>query len=90
MENYYGIAAIAGICVVVLLMGMMKQKAGKISTFIIRSIVGTVGIYAVNAMLESLGISVAAGINPVNVLTIGILGIGGFGLVYGILFYKFL
>lgn len=90
MENYFGIAAIAGICVVVLLMGMMKQKAGWISAFILRCAVGMVGICVVNALLERLGISVAVGINPVNVLTIGTLGIGGFGLVYGILFYKLL
>ena len=89
MENYYGIAAIAGICVVVLLMGTMKQKTAGISKFILRSIAGTAGICIVNAILESL-ISVAAGINPVNVLTIGMLGIGGFGLVYGILLYRFL
>lgn len=90
MENYYGIAAIAGICVIVLLMGTMKQKTAGISKFILRSIAGVAGICMVNAILESLGISVAAGINPVNVLTIGTLGIGGFGLVYGILFYRFL
>ena len=90
MENYYGITAIAGICVVVLLMGMMKQKAGWISAFILRCAAGTVGICVVNSLLESLGISVAAGVNPVNVLTIGTLGIGGFGLVYGILFYSLL
>ncbi len=70
MENYYGIAAIAGICALVLLMGMMKQKSGWISVFILRCVGGTVGICAVNAMLESLGISVAAGINPVNILFI--------------------
>lgn len=90
MERYYGIAAIAGICVVVLLMGLMKQKAAAIPTFVLRGIAGAAGICIVNALLEYLGIPVAAGVNPVNVLTIGILGIGGFGLVYAILFYKFL
>ncbi len=90
MENYYGIAAIAGICALVLLMGMMKQKTGWMSVFILRCVGGTVGICAVNAILENLGISVAAGINPVNILTIGTLGISGFGLVYGILFYQLL
>lgn len=90
MEIYYGIAAIAGICIVVLLMGTMKQKEGWISTFILRCAAGTVGICIVNALLESMGISVAAGINPVNVLTIGTLGISGLGLVYGVLFYQFL
>ncbi len=90
MEIYYGIASIVGICVLVLLMGMMKQKSGWISVFILRCAGGAVGICAVNAALESLGVSVAAGINPVNILTIGTLGISGFGLVYAILFYQFL
>ena len=90
MENYYGIAAIAGICALVLLMGMMKQKTGWISVFILRCVGGTVGICAVNAILESLGISVAAGINPVNILTIGTLGISGLALIYAILFYRLL
>lgn len=90
MEIYYGIGAIAGICILVLLMGSMKQKGGWVSAFILRSVAGVVGICIVNTLLGSLGISVAAGINPVNVLTIGTLGISGFGLVYAILFYQFL
>ncbi len=90
MEIYYGIAAIAGICILVLLMGTMKQKEGWMTTFILRAVAGVVGICIVNTLLDSMGISVAAGINPVNILTIGTLGISGFGLVYGILFYQLL
>ena len=38
----------------------------------------------------SQGIAISVGLNPVSLLTIGILGIGGFALLYGILACKFL
>ena len=45
METYYGAAAIAGICVLVVLMGMMKQKgAGLIAAFALRCFAGAIGI----------------------------------------------
>ena len=90
MDQYYGIAAIVGICALVLFMGMMKQKMEGVFTFVLHSVAGTVGICMVNSLLASQGITLAAGINPVNVLTIGTLGICGFALVYGILLYQLL
>ena len=90
MELYYGMGAIIGVCLLVLLMGMVKQKSGRIAVFILRSAGGAVGICVVNSILESQGIAVAAGINPVSILTIGTLGISGLALIYGILFYRFL
>lgn len=90
MEMYYGIGAIAGICVLVLLMGTMKKKTQWMLTFVLRSAAGTVGICTVNSLLKAQGVAVAAGINPMSVLTIGILGICGFALVYGILLYQLL
>lgn len=90
MEKYYGIAAIAGICVLVLFMGMMKQKARVVSVFVLRSFVGAAAICGMNEILKSQGIPVAAGVNPVSILTIGSLGISGFALIYGILFYRLL
>ena len=90
MELYYGGAAIAGVCVLALLIGTMKQKAGWISAFVLRAFAGCVGICMVNDILASQGIAVAAGINPVSILTVGSLGISGFALIYGILLYRFL
>ncbi|MEY8235428.1 pro-sigmaK processing inhibitor BofA family protein [Lachnospiraceae bacterium 66-29] len=90
MELYYGMGAIIGVCLLVLLMGTIKQKSAKIAVFIFRSAGGAVGICVINSILESQGIAVAAGINPVSILTIGTLGISGFALIYGILFYRFL
>lgn len=90
MEQEYGMIAIAGICLVVLLMGMMKKKAKVVGVFLSRAAVGVVGISVVNQMLETQGIAIAVGINPVSALTIGILGISGFALLYGIMLYKIL
>lgn len=90
MEQEYGMIAIAGICLVVLLMGMMKKKAKVVAVFLSRAAVGVVGISVVNQMLETQGIAIAVGINPVSALTIGTLGISGFALLYGIMLYKIL
>lgn len=90
MEMYYGIGAIAGICVLVLLMGAVKQKTEWLFVFLLRTVAGTVGICTVNSLLRAQGLAVAAGINPASILTIGILGICGFALVYGIILYQLL
>lgn len=90
MEQEYGVMAIAGICLVVLFMGVMKKKAKVAAVFLSRAAVGAVGISVVNQMLETQGIAVAVGINPVSALTIGTLGISGFALLYGIMFYQIL
>lgn len=53
-------------------------------------IVGCVGIILLNDFLQQKGIPVAAGLNPLNILTVTSLGGGGFALIYGILFYRLL
>lgn len=90
MEKYYGVAMIAVICVLILFIGAMKQKAEILTTFVLRAFAGAVGIYAVNGMLKSQGLEVVPGVNPVTVLTVGTLGISGFALIYAILFYRLL
>lgn len=90
MEKYYGIGAILGICLFILFIGIMKQKAKVAAAFFSRGIVGTAAILGANAVLKSQGIAVAVGVNPLSVLTVASLGISGFVLLYGILFYRFL
>ena len=51
---------------------------------------GGIGIIYANDFLASQEIAISVGLNPVSLLTIGILGIGGFALLYGILACKFL
>ncbi len=57
---------------------------------VLRSILGVIAIYFINAALESAGISLGVGINGATVLTSGILGIPGLAALYGIGLYKFL
>lgn len=55
-----------------------------ILNFSLRVVMGVIGIYTCNTLLGSLGVAIYAGINLVNLLTIGILGISGFGLVFAV------
>ena len=87
MEKYYGVAMIAVICVLILFIGAMKQKAEILTTFVLRAFAGAVGIYAVNGMLKSQGLEVVPGVNPVTGLTVGTLGISGFALIYAIPYF---
>lgn len=64
--------------------------AEKILTILMRIICGTIAIYFINLMLGGLGIASVVGINPVTVLTSGILGIPGLALLYGFGAYYFL
>lgn len=58
--------------------------------FILRSILGVIAIYFINAALAERGISLGVGINIYTVLTSGILGFPGVAALYGIGLYKFL
>ena len=62
----------------------------KVINLVMRSILGTIAIYFVNAALEKAGISLGVGINAVTVLTSGILGFPGIAVLYGIHFFKIL
>lgn len=55
-----------------------------ILNFLLRMVMGVIGIYTVNTLFGSLGVAIYAGINLVNLLTIGLLGISGFGLVFAV------
>lgn len=90
MDLKYGIIAVAGICALVLVIGILRQKAEFLLNFFVRMVVGLVGVFVVNAILAQKGIDLAVGINAVSALTLGSLGFGGFALLYGILFLSLL
>lgn len=79
-----------GICALALFIGMLKRRAAFLLNIIVRVVVGCVGMIFFNDFLQKQGIPVAAGLNMLNLLTIGSLGSGGFALIYGILFYSLL
>lgn len=87
MEKQTGIIIIFSICVLVLLIGMMKQKAKLLASFLGRMVAGGFAIYLTNQALLAAGSSLAVGMNPANLLTVGLLGIGGYGLLYGVVVY---
>ena len=53
-----------------------------ILNFLLRVVFGAIAIYGCNSLLSaSLGLGLHIGLNLINLLTIGTLGISGFGLV---------
>lgn len=89
-DNTMGMAALVVICAVVLLMGVVKSKLEWLLNVLMRSILGTIVIYFVNGALAWAGISLNVGINPVTVLTSGILGFPGLVAIYGVGIYNIL
>lgn len=85
-----GMIALVAVCAAVLLMGVMKRKMEWLLNFFMRSILGTIAIYFVNGALSGAGITLGVGINPVTVLTSGILGFPGLVAIYGVGFYNYL
>lgn len=90
MEQYIGGIVIVVACVFVLLIGAFRRKKEWIINFVFRTVTGTVAIFFVNGFLVSQGIGIAIGINPITVLTSGILGFPGLIMLYGINLYKWL
>ena len=90
MGNAGGVLAILGVCLIVLMIGAMGRKVEWLVNFILRAVMGTVGIYCINYVLAMKQISVAVGINPFTILTSGILGFPGIAVLYGIHFFKIL
>ena len=90
MERFGGMAAIIFVCIIVLAIGAFGRKIEWIVNFTLRAVMGTVGIYFVNYFLLTQNIGISVGINPMTVLTSGILGFPGLIVLYGINFFKIL
>ena len=78
------------VCAVILLFVALRKKSELLMNFVLRGILGTLGIYYVNNFLALQGISCEVGINPCTVLASAGLGFPGLVLLYGISFYNFL
>ena len=90
MEKISSMAAILVVCTLVLVLGAFGRKIEWIINFVLRAVLGTIGIYFLNNFLIASNISAAVGINPMTVLTSGILGFPGLVVLYGINFFKIL
>ncbi len=91
MEQFNsGTIVIIAACAVVLIVGAVKRKTEWMLNVLMRGILGTIAIYFINDALLGFGIPVEIGINPVTVLTSGILGFPGLVALYGIGIYRIL
>ncbi len=90
MEKAGGMLAILAVCLIVLAIGAMGRKVEWLVNFVLRAVMGTVGIYCLNYILATRQIAVAVGINPLTILTSGALGFPGLAVLYGIHFFKIL
>ena len=90
MDTTTGALAIVGVCGIVLLIVLSRQRTAMVLHFLARSMFGIVGIYMINMLFAKMGMEIGVGINPISILTVGSLGTGGLGLLYGILLYNLL
>lgn len=90
MEKTNGMIIILIMCVLVLFIVLFGKKIEWLINFVLRAVMGTIGIYFINYFLISQEISSGIGINPVTVLTSGFLGFPGLLVLYGINFFKLL
>lgn len=88
MDNRIGILMIVGVCAGALLIGAMRKRAEWLLNFVLRAVLGTLVIFLVNSGMQKLGMDSAVGLNPITVLTTGLLGFPGLAVLYGIHFYK--
>lgn len=81
---------IVGACLLVLAIVLFKNKIEIVLNFVLRAVLGMIGLYLLNFFLTYQGISAMVGVNPITVSTVGVLGVSGFALLYGISFYNML
>ena len=90
MDTTYGIGVSIGVCLLILLIGILKKKAEILLNFAARMVVCFICVYFLNSFFTSRGLDVSIGINPLSALTFGSLGFCGVAALYGILFLQLL
>ena len=90
MRDQTKVLLVIGMCGVLLLIGLLRERAEWLLNIVMRSILGTIAMYFANYFLAAIGISSGVGINAVTVLTSGILGFPGVVALYAIGIYKML
>ena len=90
IDTQIGIYAVVGMCVLVLLLGMLKKRAHFLLNFMVRAVVCLILAYFLNSFLAARGMEVHVGMNAISVLTCGSLGIFGLAGLYGVLFLQLL
>lgn len=76
--------------VILLIACAVKGNMEELLTFLMRGLLGAVGIHFANGILAGLGITLGVGVNIINLLTIAFLGMPGFLGLYILGFYRFM
>lgn len=82
----------AGICAVIFIFSLIRNKKEACMNFILRAILGILGIYFINKLFYHYGIMadekiLRAGINIYTITISGILGIPGIALIYLMIYF---
>ena len=75
------------VCVIFIAISLIRNKPEMIVNAMLRTFIGTAGIYLLDFVLKSNGIQVHVGINAATVLTNSFLGLPGFVMLYGLAAY---
>ncbi len=75
------------ICLGLIFYGIIKHRFDFLVNFGLRIFAGLLGIYLMNTLLESFALSLGVGLNGITALSVGLLGIPGFLLIYGVAIY---
>jgi inhibitor of the pro-sigma K processing machinery len=78
------------ICVALILFGIIKHRFDLLVNFGLRIFGGLLGIYILNYVLIRFDLAFGVGTNALTTLVIGLLGLPGFLLVYGVAAYFYL
>lgn len=81
------LAVIIVICIIFIGICIIRRRPDLIVDFLLRSCVGTAGIYLLDFVLRLGGYQISVGINAFTILSNGLLGLPGFILLYGLAFY---
>ena len=83
MEKYV-LVLLFVLCAALFAFSMWKKKIEIFINFILRLFAGAVGIYLINAIFGLINIQSTVGLNGVNMLVVGTLGLPGFVLLYSV------
>jgi len=88
MDIGKGTIIILAMCVVVLGIGFIRKRMEVVLNFFLHAVLGIFAIYILNSVIGTKNPLITVGINPITVVTAGVLGIPGVALLYSMVLTK--
>ncbi|MDR2903117.1 MAG: pro-sigmaK processing inhibitor BofA family protein [Clostridiales bacterium] len=82
ISSSYIILIMAGVCLCAIAAMVFQRQLKYVFQFLIQALLGCTGIFVVNFLLTTLGITSNIGINPLSAGIVGVLGLPGFVTLY--------